>query len=62
MDTTIRAIGRAIKELRQRASRELGSKFDLKEFHEVVLGEGALPLDILERDVTVWMQAKKKGA
>lgn len=50
-----------IKELRERASRELASRFDLREFHDVVLREGALPLDILERDVNAWMQAKKTG-
>lgn len=49
-----------IKELRERASRELGPKFDLKEFHEVVLGEGALPLDILERNVDQWIARKKQ--
>lgn len=50
-----------IKELRERARQELGEKFDIKEFHEVVLGSGALPLDILERDVNEWI-AKKKAA
>lgn len=50
-----------IKELRERARQELGDKFDIKEFHEIVLGSGALPLDILERDVNEWI-AKKKAA
>ena len=47
-------------ELRDRARRELGPKFDIKEFHDVVLNEGALPLDILEKNVDRWV-AERKG-
>ncbi len=50
-----------IKELRERSNRELGSKFDIREFHEVVLGSGAVPLDILERNVAEWIAEMKKG-
>jgi uncharacterized protein (DUF885 family) len=48
-----------ILELRDRARRELGSRFDIKEFHDVVLSEGALPLDILEKNVDRWIAGKK---
>ena len=51
-----------IKELRQRAQSELGGGFDLREFHEVVLGSGAVPLDVLERNVIQWIATKKKNS
>ncbi len=50
-----------IKELRARSARELGASFDLREFHDVVLGSGAVPLDILERNVNDWINAKKRN-
>ncbi|HKV92488.1 MAG TPA: DUF885 domain-containing protein [Candidatus Angelobacter sp.] len=49
-----------IKELRVRAHQQLGANFDLKEFHEVVLGSGPLPLDILERNVNTWIASKQQ--
>jgi uncharacterized protein (DUF885 family) len=51
-----------IQELRARSRQELGAKFDLKEFHDVVLGSGALPLDILGRNVDQWIAEKKAHA
>jgi uncharacterized protein (DUF885 family) len=49
-----------IKELRARATRELGPEFDLKEFHDVVLLGGSMPLSLLEQRVDEWIRAKKK--
>lgn len=49
-----------IWELRRRAERELGPKFDLRQFHEAVLGNGSLPLSVLERHIDWWI-AQQKG-
>jgi uncharacterized protein (DUF885 family) len=46
-----------IQELRARAEESLGSKFDIRRFHDVVLGGGALPLSILEQRVDQWIAA-----
>jgi len=51
-----------IKELRARATRELGESFDVREFHDVVLGSGAVTLDILEANVNAWIGRKKAAA
>jgi uncharacterized protein (DUF885 family) len=44
-----------IRRLRARAEKELGAKFDVKEFHDVVLREGAAPLDVLDARVEEWI-------
>jgi uncharacterized protein (DUF885 family) len=48
-----------ILELRRRAMDELGDAFDIKEFHEVVLGQGGVPLEILERLVDDYIASKR---
>lgn len=48
-----------IKELRARARERLGDKFDIRGFHDTVLGAGALPLDLLERRVESWIEARR---
>ena len=48
-----------IQELRVRAQKELGEKFDQREFHDAVLKNGALPLEILEEQVNEYIQQKK---
>lgn len=50
---------RKIQELRAKAEAELGDKFDIRGFHDTVLGGGALPLGILERRVDEWIASKK---
>jgi len=44
-----------IRELRAFAEKRLGTKFDLREFHDVVLLSGAIPLDVLEAKVKAWI-------
>ena len=49
-----------ISELRARAEKALGPKFDIREYHEQVLMSGALPLAVLERKIDDWIAAKKR--
>ena len=48
-----------ILRLRSQAERELGDKFDIREFHEMILMNGAMPLEILEESVTSWISSYK---
>jgi uncharacterized protein (DUF885 family) len=48
-----------IQELRKRAQAELGTKFDQRQFHDVVLKNGAVPLEILEEQVNAYIQKTK---
>ncbi|MDK2594983.1 DUF885 domain-containing protein [Pseudoalteromonas obscura] len=50
-----------ILELRENAKRELGNKFDIRGFHDTVLGGGAMPLSILERRVNDWVEEQKRS-
>ncbi len=51
-----------IQELRDEARKALGPKFDLRGFHDVVLGNGSVPLDVLSDLVKRWIEAQKKAA
>ena len=44
-----------IQELRRIAKQSLGNKFDIRQFHDVVLRDGSIPLPILEENVNKWI-------
>jgi uncharacterized protein (DUF885 family) len=48
-----------IRELRNKAQAALGSRFDVREFHSVVLRDGSLPLSVLEAKIDRWIASKK---
>lgn len=47
-----------IQELRREAEQKLGPKFDIRKFHDAVLDQGALPLDILQNQVNAWIASQ----
>ena len=49
-----------IKELRAKAATELGPRFDVRKFHNAVLDDGALPLELLENRINEWIAAQKR--
>jgi uncharacterized protein (DUF885 family) len=50
-----------ILELRERARKELGEGFDIRAYHDAVLDQGALPLDLLETKIDRWINSQKAG-
>jgi uncharacterized protein (DUF885 family) len=50
-----------IRELRQRAERRLGTRFDLRGFHDAVLKNGPVPLDVMQTSVERWIAAREIG-
>ena len=50
---------RKIEELRARAEKSLGDKFDVRRFHDAVLGQGAVPMDALETQIDAWIASEK---
>jgi uncharacterized protein (DUF885 family) len=50
-----------IRELRARAEKKLGTRFDLRAFHDALLAEGGLPLDVLEQRMEDWTDRRDKA-
>ena len=50
-----------IIELRERARQRLGARFDLRAFHDAILADGPLPLDVLEANMNRWIAEQKDG-
>jgi uncharacterized protein (DUF885 family) len=50
-----------IRDLRRKAETELGDKFDLRRFHDAVLLQGSVPLDVLETQINEWIASQQRG-
>ena len=50
-----------IRELRDEAERTLGEAFDIRGFHDALLLAGAVPLDVMERNVRAWIESQRDG-
>ncbi len=50
-----------MKELRAKAQKDLGDKFDVRKFHDQLLGAGPLPMSVLETRMNEWVSAQKSG-
>ena len=48
--------------MRTRAETELGENFDIRDFHDVVVGNGSLPITVLEEIVAEWIAAQQASA
>jgi uncharacterized protein (DUF885 family) len=51
-----------IRDIRKRAEKALGERFDVRAFHDAVLAEGALPLDVLDARMTAWTRSGQPAA
>ncbi len=49
-----------IRALRAKAEKALGPKFDLRGFHDAVLGQGPVPLDVLDTQIDAWIAAQQR--
>lgn len=49
-----------ILELRDKAEKSLGDKFDIRSFHDMVLGSGSIPLNVLEENANKWIESQQK--
>lgn len=49
-----------IRELREKAQAALGPKFDLRRFHDAVIDQGPMPLDLLEQVITAWVDTQRR--
>jgi uncharacterized protein (DUF885 family) len=50
---------RGLQALRARAQQALGTRFDLRDFHQALLEDGAMPLDLLDAKMKTWMESRR---